>query len=222
MRFRKLLAIGLVAAVGITACSSSDDASKSDGDSGKGGSSSEPIRIGMLEDSTGPGASYAVVAGDTVRDLVKKINDEGGVLDRKLELIVDSDASDSTQTATVTRRLIDKGADVLLMITTNAGTVQTKPVFNETKTVAISPVALLTDIAEPPDHEFSYILANPTSDQAEVFIGAFKKLGVKKLAIFNDAVPGMVALTDTFIPAFEKAGIKVVAREEAATDAPGV
>lgn len=218
-KFRSLVIVGLVASMLLSACS---DASDDNASSGGGDSAAGVITIGMVEDSTGPGASYAVPAGNTVRDLVERINDEGGVLGKKLDLIVESDNSDSTQTATVARRLVDKGADVLLMITTNAGTAQAKPVFTETETVTIAPVALLPDIAEGPDSDFSYILANSTDDQAQVLIGAFKELGVKKLGIFNDSVPGMIAMTDGFIPHFEEAGIEIVAREQGDTDAADV
>ncbi len=246
MRFKRTAALVAVAILGVAACGSDKDkaatttaapggptttAAESGGGAGTSGApettggaapSGDPIVIGMDEDSTGSGASYAVVAGKTVRDVVAKVNAEGGVLGRPLELIVESDGSDSTQTATVARRLVDRGAKALIMITTNTGVVQAKPVFEETKTVAISPVALLPAIADPPDNSYSYMLANPTLDQAKVFIGAFQKLGVKRLAIFHDAVAGMVTLTDTFKAPFKDAGIELVAEEEAAPDASDV
>lgn len=176
----------------------------------------------MDEDSTGPGASYSTVAGKTVRDVVNKINDGGGILGRPVKLVVESDSSDPTQTATVARRLIDNGAKALVMLTTNAGTAQTKPVFSEKKVVAVSPIALLPAIAEAPGAEYSYMLANPTLDQAKVFIEAFKALNVKRLAIFHDAIPGMVTLTNTYKEPFKAAGIELVAEEEAAPDAADV
>jgi ABC-type branched-subunit amino acid transport system substrate-binding protein len=94
--------LGVSGAAGplLTACSSAKSASTSKG--------SDPIKIGALTDLTGAfgvvGKSNQAVA----RFTVDEINGAGGVLGRKLDLVVVDSASDPAVGATVARQLVDQ------------------------------------------------------------------------------------------------------------------
>ena len=57
----------------------------------------EPIRIGSVLSTTGPASFLGDPEEKTLKLYVERINAEGGVLGRKLELIVYDDGSDSNK-----------------------------------------------------------------------------------------------------------------------------
>src|ERR671924_620574 len=91
---RTLLAAAVAVAMVAAACGGDDDDSSATGDEGAdiGSGESEnmpegePIVIGMDLDSTGPGASYSVIAGQTIEDAITQGNEDGGILGRPVEL----------------------------------------------------------------------------------------------------------------------------------------
>ena len=79
-----------VCALVLGACGSGDgdDTSSPIDNSSSNRPDGEPIVLGLDEDSTSAGAAYSMVTAQAVRDTVDKINDEGGVLGRPLEIVV--------------------------------------------------------------------------------------------------------------------------------------
>src|SRR5699024_10702763 len=67
----------------------------------------DPIVIGMINDTSGGASAYSPYATVGIEVAIEKINEDGGVAGRPLSLISESDGSDSTQTSTLARRLID-------------------------------------------------------------------------------------------------------------------
>ncbi len=65
------------------------------------------IRIGLLAPLTGTGGPYGQEEEQAARAAVKIINDAGGVLGRRLELVVADDESQPTSGVAATRKLID-------------------------------------------------------------------------------------------------------------------
>jgi branched-chain amino acid transport system substrate-binding protein len=227
---RTLLATSIAAALVAAACGGSDD--DSDSASGEGvdiGSGEaenmpegEPIVIGMDLDSTGPGASYSVIAGQTIEDAVTQINEEGGILDRPVELVVENDESDPTKTPSVVRQLLDDhGADVLLLQSAGAAVQQAKPVLQEAGVPALAPTSISQSIAEPPDNDYIYILANPISDFIDVYCGAFDAAGIETLALMSDATSTIAGVNDLLLPGLSEC-VDIVAEEEADVDTSDV
>jgi branched-chain amino acid transport system substrate-binding protein len=181
-----------------------------------------PIIFGMDEDSTGPGASYSRLAGQMVRDAIDEVNRQGGILDRPVKLIVENDESDPTRTPAVTRNLIDQGADVLIMQTGGSAIQQSKPVIQQAQVLTIAPTTLTSTLAEPPDNDFMFTLANPIDDFASIYTKAFDKAGIRRLGIFADASPTIDGLNKLFLPLLQQGGIEIVAQETASVDAADV
>jgi branched-chain amino acid transport system substrate-binding protein len=216
-----LLVFGLVAA----ACGGDDD----DSAGGGGGTDEtvempegEPIVLGMDLDSTGPGASYSTIAGETIEDAVEQVNAEGGILDRPVELVVENDESDPTRTPSIVRRLLDEhSADVLILQSAGAAVTQAKSVVQEAGVVALAPTSISQSIAEPPDNDYIYILANPISDFIEVYCGGFEEAGIETLAIMSDSSSTIAGVNDLLLPGLGDC-VDIVAEEEADVDASDV
>jgi branched-chain amino acid transport system substrate-binding protein len=219
-----LLAGALVAAA---ACGSGEDESSSGsptGGAGGGGGErpeGEPIIIGMDLDSTGPGAAYSVIAGDTIRDAVDEVNENGGILDRPVELRVENDESDPTKTPSVIRNLLEQGSHVLILQSAGAAVDQAKPVVQEGQVPAIAPTSISQSVAEPPDNEFIYTLANPISDFVEVYCAAFEEAGIERLAMLSDGTTTIDGVNELLQPGLRDC-VEMVADEEAPVDASDV
>src|SRR3954469_20347890 len=67
----------------------------------------EPIRIGVLAPFTGTGGPYGKEIEEAARAAAVVINDAGGVLGRKLELVAADDESVPTSGVAAARKLID-------------------------------------------------------------------------------------------------------------------
>ncbi|HEY8523672.1 MAG TPA: ABC transporter substrate-binding protein [Acidimicrobiales bacterium] len=227
---RSLLALLIAASLVAAGCGGDDDDGGSgDSDGAEIGSGEtenmpegEPIIIGMDLDSTGPGASYSVIAGQTIEDAVEQINEDGGILGRPVRLVTENDESDPTRTPSIVRRLLDEhDADVLLLQSAGAAVQQAKSVLQEAGVPAIAPTSISQSIAEPPDNDFIYVLANPISDFVEVYCGAFEAADIETLAIMSDSSSTIAGVNDLLLPGLNDC-VDIVAQEEADVDASDV
>lgn len=191
--------------------------SESDGTSGEA-PSGDPIIFAMDVDSTGPGASYSVPSRDTMLDAIDEINESGGILGRPIETIIENDESDPTRTPATVRKLIEDGADVLLMQTGGSAVDQATSVIQEAGIPTIAPTSLTTSIAEPPDADYTYILANPIGDFVDIYCAAWDTAGIERLAVLSDASPTISGLNELLLPGLGEC-VEIVAEEEAALDA---
>lgn len=208
-------AILAITALTLSACAGGDDAAKpvnTDLDT------ENPVIFGLDEDSTGPGASYATIAGNTVRMAVEEINANGGILGREVKIVVGNDESDPTKTPSIVRKLVDDGAHALILSTGGGSVLQAKSVVKDAGIAAIAPVAITTSVGLPPDNEYTYMLANGLDDFSTVYCGAFEEKGYKSLAILADTTPAIDNIAGLLLPALEEC-IDVVAEEKAPVDA---
>lgn len=160
----------------------------------------EPIIIGMDEDSTGPGASYSTIAGKTIRLAIQDINDKGGVLGRPLRLVVENDESDPTKVPAVLQKLHSQGAKALFLQSGSAAVMQAKSTLTQLGLPAIAPTGVTATLVEPPDNELIYMLANTTTDWADVYCGAFRAANVTRLGILTDDTATIAALNKALLP----------------------
>lgn len=216
VKSQRLLALlgAATLAVTLAACSAAD----ADAGEGSNGAPDGEIIFGLDEDSTGPGASYAVIAGKTIRMAVDEINAAGGIDGKKIKIVVGNDESDPTKTPTVVRKLVDDGAQVLLLDTGSGAVLQGKSVVKQAGIPAIAPTAVTTSVALPPDNEFTYMLANGVDQFAEAYCGAMEEKGFEKIAVLSDASPAIDNINKLIIPILEDCA-EVVAEETAPVDA---
>lgn len=114
----------VIAAVGLTACGSSDSGSSGTATAGSGASTAsstsgpakgDPIKIGAAIAQTGPMSGYDTPATVAAQLAVDDINERGGVLGRPLEIAIADTATDKQKGVTAAQDLISKGAVVGLV-----------------------------------------------------------------------------------------------------------
>ncbi|WP_326643615.1 ABC transporter substrate-binding protein [Streptosporangium sp. NBC_01755] len=176
----------------------------------------------MIEDTAGGIAATSAEATLGIELALSEINAGGGVDGKKLKLVRFSDGGEPSQSPALVRKLINADARIILMNSGSASAAQVKPVVQQEHIATISPTNILGAIAQPPNHTYSYILANPVTDVGTVYGAAFTKAGYKRVAVLTDDSPTMAGLNDALLPTLEKAGVNLVAKEKAPMNATDV
>ena len=119
VNFRSVLGRGLLAAAGLLLAA-------------QGAWAQEPIRIGAFLSVTGPAAFLGDPELKTLELYVERINAEGGVLGRKLQLVAYDDAGDADKARTFAKRLIEQDkVDVVVGGSTTGATMAALPLMEQ-------------------------------------------------------------------------------------------
>lgn len=104
-----LLATVLAGAALLTACGGENEQGDAPGEG-------EPIRIGVNLEMSGPGSVLGQAFADAAKLRARTLNEqEGGIMGRRIELVVRDNRTDQTEALTVTRELTEQ-EDVVAMI----------------------------------------------------------------------------------------------------------
>lgn len=150
-----------------------------------GAAAAEPIKIGSVLSVTGPAAFLGDPELKTLQTYVEKINAEGGVLGRKLELVHYDDGSESSKANSFAKRLIESdNVDVLVGGTTTGATMATVPLVEKAGVPFIS-LAGAVVIIEPAK---KWVFKTPHTDRmaAEKVYEDMKKRGITKVGLLSE------------------------------------
>ena len=188
----------------------------------KPAASSNPIVIGLLEDTSGGATFYSQLTANAIKVGIDEINAKGGVLGRQIKLIEESDGNNPTQSPALVSRMIQNGAKLILLGSGSASAVASKQTLAQQKIPGLSPTNIDTRIGSAPDHEYSFMLPNPVTDIATIYSAAFQKMGVKTMAVITDDSPTMAGNNNLMLPKIQAAGVNIVASEKSPLDATDV
>lgn len=168
-----------------------------------------PIKIGAIVSATGPASFLGDPQQKTLEEYVERINAAGGVLGRKLSLVLYDDASDANKANAFTRRLIIQDeVDVIIGSSTTGSTMAMVPQIDAAKIPAVS-LAAASVIVEPVK---PYIFKMPHSDRMAAYkvLEDIKKRGFTQVGLLSDTGGfGKSGRTET-LKAAEALGMKVV------------
>ena len=109
----------------------------------------EPIRIGAIFSVTGPASFLGEPERNTAKMLEEELNSAGGLLGRKIEIIIYDDESDATKAVTAVERLIKRDRVVAIVgPSTSGSTLAIIPKTEEAKIPLLS-CAAARKIVEP-------------------------------------------------------------------------
>lgn len=145
----------------------------------------EPIRIGSVVSATGPASFLGDPEEKTLQLYVEKLNAAGGLLGRKVELVLYDDGSDANKANAFGKRLImqDK-VDIIVGGSTTGSTMGMVPLVQSSKIPFVS-LAAASVIVEPVK---PYVFKMPHSDRmaAQKVLEDMKKRGATKFALLSD------------------------------------
>jgi branched-chain amino acid transport system substrate-binding protein len=149
-----------------------------------GAQAGEPIRIGAIFSVTGPAAFLGEPERNTAKMLEEGLNKDGGLLGRKVEIVVYDDESDTTKAVTAADRLLKRDRVVAVVgPSTSGSTLAIVPKLEEAKIPLIS-CAAAKKISDPVKR---WIFKTPQSDFLAVgrIYQHAKAAGIRKLAILT-------------------------------------
>lgn len=150
-----------------------------------GGATSGDIILGMLTPMSGGSAAIGPYMKNGAQLAVDEINDAGGVLGRKLKLVVEDEACDPKTAAAGAAKLVTAGAAVSVGGYCSSATLPTLSIFGKANIPMIIPAANSNDLVK--DKLPNVFLINGTGAQQAAAAAEFMKAkGAKAVALADD------------------------------------
>jgi branched-chain amino acid transport system substrate-binding protein len=177
----------------------------------------EPIRIGASEPMTGTAAVFGEHAKWGADLALSEINAAGGVLGRKLELVVEDNRCNPAEAAKVATKLLDENkVTALLGALCSSATLATMPLVARAQVpfvVSISTAATIAQQSGVGGNPWVFKI-NPADDtMAQAMVDHLKKEGVKTLAYMAEDTDYGRGGVQGFADAAAKAGMKSLSPE---------
>jgi branched-chain amino acid transport system substrate-binding protein len=180
--------------------------------SGVAAAQAPPIKIGSFLSVTGPAAFLGDPEEKTLKLYVDTINKAGGVLGRKIELVVYDDAGETDKARTFAKRLLDQDrVDVIVGGTTTGTTMAVVPLVEQAGVPFIS-LAGAVVIVEPVK---KWVFKTPHTDRmaCEKIFADMKARGLARVALISGAGGFDRSMRQECLAVAPKMGIVVVADE---------
>jgi branched-chain amino acid transport system substrate-binding protein len=145
----------------------------------------ETIKIGAITSLTGRFATFGKMQKAGFNVALSEINAKGGILGRKVEMLLEDDASDTNKALAAAEKLQNAGAP--LMIGAYSSGI-TKPLSQYAARVKM-PLLVATAVDETitkPGNDYTFRVNNASSAYSDAFFELFRQYkSIKKLAILN-------------------------------------
>jgi len=173
----------------------------------------EPIKIGVITDRVGVSKPYSEPCTEGTLFGAAEINRRGGVLGRKIELLIEDDQSRPDISAALARKLIDQGAVFILSMSLTPATQQQQTVTMEAKTPQMTPMnsgdTLTTQLPNP----YFWQTGPLGSIQIATLLAHARAQNLKRVALISDNSDLGQLLARFFRAGLEKSGIQIAAEE---------
>jgi branched-chain amino acid transport system substrate-binding protein len=177
-----------------------------------GAMAQEPIRIGTFLSITGPAAFLGDPEEKTLQMVVDRINAEGGVLGRKLQLVAYDDGGDAEKARTFAKRLLEQDkVDAIVGGSTTGTTMAVVPMAEAAQTPFIS-LAGAVVIVEPTK---KWVFKTPHTDRMaceKIFVD-LQARKLTKVALISGSGGFDKSMRGECLKVAPKHGIEVVADE---------
>lgn len=173
----------------------------------------DTIKIGVITDRVGVSKPYSEPSTEGLIFGAEEINKRGGVLGKKIELLVEDDQSRPDISAALARKLIDQGAVFILSMSLTPATQQQQTVTMEAKTPQMTPMnsgdTLTTQLPNP----YFWQTGPLGSIQIATLLAHARSKNLKRVALISDNSDLGQLLARFFRSGLEKSGIQVVSEE---------
>ncbi|RZL65665.1 MAG: amino acid ABC transporter substrate-binding protein [Variovorax sp.] len=147
-----------------------------------------PFKIGVLIALSGPAAAYGAEERRAVEAVAKKVNDQGGINGRKIELIVRDTKTNPTEAARLANQVIsDDKVIAIIGGTTGSETMAFADAAMRAE-VPMFPMVGTPSVTDPA-HAYSkwvFRMSVPLNTDLTAAFGRFVKDGKKRMAIFSE------------------------------------
>src|SRR3954471_3994234 len=175
--------------------------------------SQDTIKIGIITDRVGVSKPYSEPATEGVVFAADELNRRGGILGRKVELLIEDDQSRPDISAALARKLVDQGVVFILSVSLSPATQQQQTVTMEAKTPQMTPMNSADYLTTQLQNPYFWQTGPLGSTQGATLLAHAKSKNFKKVALITDNSDLGQAIGKAFKGALEKAGIQIVAEE---------
>ena len=173
----------------------------------------EALKIGLIVDRIGFAKAWSEPITQGAVYAARELNAKGGVLGRKVELLIEDDQSKPDLSATAARKLEEAGAAFILSLTHTVAALQAQTVTIETKTPHLAPsltVDTLTTQVQNPNFWQTGPLA---STQIATLLSYARQKNYRRVALISDNSAISQATGKAFKAEFDKNKLELVADE---------
>ena len=147
----------------------------------------DTIKLGVAGPHSGDLASYGIPTIKAAELVVKKVNASGGVLGKKVELLVEDDVCKPEVATNTATKLISSKVDVVLGHICSGATKAALGIYNDSKIIAMSPSATNPGLTQSGDYPNFYRTIASDDAQARLEVDfALDVLKLKKIAVLHD------------------------------------
>ena len=173
----------------------------------------ETIKIGVITDRVGVSKPYSEPSTEGLIFGAEEINRRGGILGRKIELMIEDDQSRPDISAALARKLIDQGAVFILSMSLTSATQQQQTVTMEASTPQMTPMNSGDTLTTQLNNPWFWQTGPLGSIQIATLLAHARAKNLKQVALITDNSDLGQLLGRFFRAGLEKSGIKVVAEE---------
>ncbi|WP_298017481.1 branched-chain amino acid ABC transporter substrate-binding protein [uncultured Castellaniella sp.] len=171
-----------------------------------------PIKIGVQAPITGEYAAEGQGIENGVRLIAKQHNDAGGVLGRKIEVIVCDDEGKAAQAAICGRKLVNDGVTAVIGTYTSGAALAAAPIYSAANVIQTSDGT--SDELTQKGWKTFFRNAPPNSDEAQFVANYFVKVKqYKRIAVLSDHSSYATGLAKATTDAIKKAGGNLVGED---------
>jgi branched-chain amino acid transport system substrate-binding protein len=194
------LAIAAALALGLSACNKKE-----------AGASDNEILVGHYGSLTGNTATFGQSAQKGIEMAVDAINQSGGVLGKKMKVLVEDDQGKPEEAQTVATKLINKDRVVALLgEIASSNSLAAAPVAQSNRIPMISPGSTNPKVTQVGDYIFRVCFIDPFQGQVMAKF-ATNTLKLKNVAVLRDIKSDYsVGLANFFVENFKKMGGAIV------------
>jgi branched-chain amino acid transport system substrate-binding protein len=145
------------------------------------------IKIGLQAPLTGAYAAEGEWAQQSVEIAAQLINDKGGVLGKKLEIVVVDDASNPKDSALAAQKLISQGLQEVIAAYGSSVTAPAADLYDSNKVVSVGYGCTAVRLTMDKQRPYFFRTAGRDDTQSEFFAKfAVETLGAKTIAVMHD------------------------------------
>lgn len=147
----------------------------------------DTIKLGVAGPHSGDLASYGIPTIKAAQLVVRKVNAAGGVLGKKVELVVEDDQCKPEVATNTATKLISNNVDVVLGHICSGATKAAMGIYKDSKIIAMSPSATNPALTQSGDYPNFYRTIASDDAQARLEVDfALDVLKLKKIAVLHD------------------------------------
>lgn len=171
--------------------------------------SADTVKIGLMGPMTGPWASEGQEMKQVLDLLAKDVNDNGGLIGKKVEIIAEDDAGDPRQASLAANRL--STMDIVAVVGTYGSSITeaTQNIYDESKIIQVANGSTAIRLSEK-GLKYFFRTCPRDDEQGRVAAQTIKDLGFKKVAILHDNTSYAKGLADEAKALLDKDNVNIV------------